>query len=81
MRLREVLDQDRLLLVACHDCTSRTPLDPASFALRLGTHTEVADLGHDVLCPVCGSADNTLGVFSPVEKRERVGASSADVAP
>lgn len=67
MKLRDVLDHDRLLLVACDDCHAKTPLDPASFALRVGVHTDIADLVHDMSCPVCGAADITLGSHSPLE--------------
>lgn len=67
MKLRDVLDHDRLLLVACNDCHGKTPLDPAGFALRVGVHADVADLIHDLNCPVCGSADIELGAHSPIE--------------
>ncbi len=67
MRLRDLLDQDRLLLVRCFDCNAKTPLDPVSFALRLGVHAPIADIEPELVCPVCGSADITLGTHSPVE--------------
>ncbi len=67
MKLRDVLDHDRLLLVACDDCHARTPLDPVSFALRLGVDTDIADLVHDMTCPVCGSTEITLGSHSPLD--------------
>jgi Zn finger protein HypA/HybF involved in hydrogenase expression len=70
MKFRDVLDSDQLLLVACHDCGGKTPLDPAPLALRLGVHTDIADVAHEMLCPVCGSADFTLGVHSPVPARK-----------
>lgn len=70
MNLRDLLDHDRLLLVVCNDCNAKTPLDPARFALRLGVQTHLADLAHELTCPVCGSADIALNAFSPIEKRE-----------
>ena len=70
MKFRDVLDSDHLLLVACHDCGGKTPLDPAPLALRLGVHTDIADVASETLCPVCGSADFTLGVHSPVAARQ-----------
>jgi hypothetical protein len=70
MKFRDVLDSDHLLLVACHDCGGKTPLDPAPIALRLGVHSDIADVTPETLCPVCGSADFTLGVHSPVAARE-----------
>jgi Zn finger protein HypA/HybF involved in hydrogenase expression len=70
MKLRDLLDHDRLLLVACEDCHAKTPLDPASFALRHGAQTDVATLIDDLLCPSCGSTEITLRAFSPVEQRE-----------
>ena len=70
MRLRDVLDNDRLLLVVCHDCNGKTPLDPAYFALRLGLDHAVEDIAPEIHCPVCGSADITLGAHSPIERRE-----------
>lgn len=70
MKFRDVLDSDHLLLVACHDCGSRTPLDPAPFALRLGVQSDIAVVAPETLCPVCGTADITLGVHSPVATRQ-----------
>lgn len=67
MKLRDVLDHDRLLLVACNDCHGKTPLDPARFALRVGVHTDIADLLHELNCPVCGSADIVISSHSPLE--------------
>ncbi len=72
MKFRDVLNSDHLLLVACHDCGAKTPLDPAPIALRMGVHTEIAAVTPELLCPVCGSADITLGVHSPVASRESV---------
>lgn len=80
MKLRDVLDHDQLLLVACHDCNAKTPLDPAYFALRLGVHASIADLRHEVLCPVCGSAEITLGVHSPVVTRDATAPTTASGA-
>lgn len=72
MKLRDFLDNDHLLLVECDDCNAKTPLDPAYFALRLGIDATVEDLAPALVCPVCGSAEITLGVHSPVEHaRER----------
>jgi Zn finger protein HypA/HybF involved in hydrogenase expression len=81
MKLRDVLDHDRLLLVACNDCHGKTPLDPAGFALRVGAHTDVADLIHDLTCPVCGSAEIELGSHSPVEARRRAAGITPDARP
>ena len=72
MKFRDVLDSDHLLLVACHDCGAKTPLDPSPIALRVGVQTDIADVTPELLCPVCGSADITLGVHSPVASRESV---------
>lgn len=77
MKLGDVLDHDQLLLVACQDCNAKTPLDPAYFALRLGVNAPVSDLRHEVLCPVCGSAEIEIGVHSPLERREPVLAAAA----
>ena len=74
MKLGDLLDHDQLLLVTCHDCNAKTPLDSAYFALRLGANAPVSDLQHEVMCPVCGSADITLGVHSPVMRHETVAA-------
>ncbi len=68
MKLSDVLDHDRLLLVVCHDCTARTPLDPAPVALRIGVHAHIADIETDVICPACGSEDIALRTFSPIDK-------------
>ncbi len=70
MKLRDVLNHDRLLLVSCHDCNSKTPLDPAYFALRLGVEHTVEDIAPEMHCPICGSADITLSAHSPLERRE-----------
>lgn len=70
MKLRDVLNHDRLLLVSCHDCNSKTPLDPAYFALRLGVEHAVEDIAPEMLCPICGSADITLSAHSPLERHE-----------
>lgn len=69
MKFRDVLDSDHLLLVACHDCGGKTPLDPAPFALELGVQADIAMVAQDTHCPVCGSADITLGVHSPIAAR------------
>jgi len=69
MKFRDVLDRDQLLLVACHDCGARTPLDPAPIALRLGAQADIATVAEDMTCPMCGSADVTLGVHSPIAAR------------
>jgi hypothetical protein len=66
MKFRDVLDSDHLLLVACHDCGGKTPLDPAPIALRLGVHADITVVAPETVCPVCGSTDFTLGVHSPV---------------
>lgn len=70
MKLRDVLDHDRLLLVACHDCHAKTPLDPARYALRVGVHADISDLLHDMTCPVCGASDITLGSHSPLDRKD-----------
>jgi len=72
MKFRDVLNSDHLLLVACHDCGAKTPLDPAPIALRVGVQTDIAAVTPEMLCPVCGSSDITLGVHSPVASRESV---------
>ena len=72
MKFRDVLNSDHLLLVACHDCGAKTPLDPSPIALRVGVQTDIADVTPELLCPVCGSADITLGVHSPVASRQSV---------
>lgn len=69
MKFREVLDTDHLLLVACHDCNARIPLDPAPIALRVGVNADIADMQPETVCPVCGSADITLGVHSPLARQ------------
>lgn len=70
MKFRDVLNSDHLLLVACHDCGGKTPLDPAPIALRVGVQADIAEVTPELHCPVCGSADITLGVHSPVASRE-----------
>ncbi len=72
MNFRDLLDNDQLILVACHDCNGRTPIDPAPLALDLGVATDVAVLKPDLHCPVCGSADITLGAFSPLERNRAI---------
>lgn len=72
MKFRDVLNSDHLLLVACHDCGAKTPLDPAPIALRVGVQTDIAAVTPELLCPVCGSADITLRVHSPVASRQSV---------
>ena len=72
MKFRDVLNSDHLLLVACHDCGGKTPLDPAPIALRVGVQTDIAAVTPEIHCPVCGSTDITLGVHSPVASREGV---------
>lgn len=72
MKFRDVLNSDHLLLVACDDCGAKTPLDPAPIALRIGVQAEVDAEMLDMHCPMCGSADITLGVHSPVASREGV---------
>jgi len=70
MKFRDVLNSDHLLLVACHDCGGKTPLDPAPIALRVGVQADIAEVSPELHCPVCGSADITLGVHSPVASRK-----------
>ena len=72
MKFRDVLNSDHLLLVACHDCGGKTPLDPTPIALRVGAQTDIAAVTPEMHCPVCGSADITLGVHSPVASRQGV---------
>ena len=72
MKLRDLLDHDRLLLVACDDCHAKTPLDPAHFALRYGVHGDISALKPEIVCPSCGSHDFTLRAFSPIEPVEPV---------
>ncbi|MDP3492753.1 MAG: hypothetical protein Q8R82_06530 [Hyphomonadaceae bacterium] len=78
MKLRDYLDHDRLLLVACQDCNAKTPLDPAHFALRFGANTSVEDLAPGIVCPVCGSADIKLGAHSPMERQAERNTTPAD---
>lgn len=78
MKLRDVLDNDHLLLVECNDCNAKTPLDPAYFALRLGVDATIEDLAPALVCPVCGSADIGLGAHSPVEHARARSAASPD---
>jgi hypothetical protein len=66
MKLRDLLNNDRLILVVCDDCGGRTPVDPAQHALRVGVDTAVADLKADMTCPVCGSAEISLASYSPL---------------
>lgn len=80
MKFRDLLDNDQLILVACNDCNSKTPIDPAPPALELGVDADVREMKHAHTCPVCGSADIALRAFSPVAKREAVVASSTAVA-
>jgi hypothetical protein len=68
MKLCDVLDHDRLLLVVCEDCTGKTPLDPAPFALRFGVHAGLSEIKPEIVCPMCGSAEIRLSTFSPVER-------------
>jgi hypothetical protein len=68
MNFRDLLDNDQLILIACHDCGGRTPIDPAPIALDLGIATNVAVLKPDLQCPVCASTDLTLAAFSPLQR-------------
>ncbi len=70
MRFRDLLNNDQLLLVVCHDCHARTPVDPTQHALKLGVDADVAAIKPDTTCPSCGSADISLGAFSPLEQRK-----------
>lgn len=72
MNFRDLLDNDQLILVVCHDCNGKTPIDPAPLALDLGVATDVAVLKPDLHCPVCGSTDVTLGAFSPLERHKTI---------
>lgn len=72
MNFRDLLDNDQLILIACHDCNGKTPIDPAPLALDLGVATNVAVLKPDLHCPVCGSADITLAAFSPLERNTSI---------
>ena len=69
MKLSDVLDQDKLLLVVCHDCTARIPLDPAPHALRWGANAPIERVEAGLHCPSCGSEDITLKAFSPIEEQ------------
>ena len=70
MKLSDVLDHDRLLLVVCHDCTARIPLDPTPHALRWGANAPLERIEAGLLCPSCGSEDITLTTFSPIEGQQ-----------
>lgn len=70
MQFRDLLNNDQLLLVVCHDCTAKTPVDPTSHALRLGVDADVAAIKAETTCPACGSADISLAAFSPLEQRK-----------
>lgn len=70
MQFRDLLNNDQLLLVVCHDCNARTPVDPTQHALELGVDADVAAIKAKTTCPVCGSADISLGAFSPLEQRK-----------
>lgn len=72
MNFRDLLNNDQLILVACHDCDGRTPMDPAPLALDLGVATDVAVLKPGLNCPVCGSSDVTLAAFSPLERNKTI---------
>lgn len=72
MNFRDLLNNDQLILVACHDCGGKTPIDPAPIALDLGVATNVAVLKPDLHCPVCGSAEVTLSAFSPLERGKTI---------
>jgi hypothetical protein len=69
MKFRDVLNSDQLLLVACHECGGKTPLDPSPIALRVGVQTDIDAVTGEMHCPLCGSADITLGAHSPVTSR------------
>jgi hypothetical protein len=70
MQFRDLLNNDQLLLVVCHDCHARTSVDPTQHALKLGVDADVAPIKSETSCPACGSADISLGVFSPLEQRK-----------
>jgi len=70
MQFRDLLNNDQLLLVICHDCGAKTPVDPTQHALELGVDAEVAAIKPEMTCAVCGSTDLSLGAFSPLEQRK-----------
>ncbi|GEM_PF-2300471 len=70
MLFRDLLNNDQLLLVVCHDCHAHTPVDPTQHALKLGVDADVAAIKPEATCPACGSADISLGAFSPLEQRK-----------
>ena len=72
MLFRDLLNNDQLLLVVCHDCHAQTPVDPTQHALKLGVDADVAAIKPDTTCPACGSADISLGAFSPLEQRKMI---------
>ena len=51
MKFRDVLNNDHLLLVACHDCGGKTPLDPAPIALRVGVQADIAEVTPESALP------------------------------
>lgn len=70
MKFRDLLNNDQLLLVVCHDCNAHTPVDPTQHALERGVDADVAAIKPETTCPACGSADISLGAFSPLEQRK-----------
>ena len=66
MKFRDLLNNDQLLLVVCHDCNAHTPVDPTQHALERGVDADVAAIKPETTCPACGSADISLGAFSPL---------------
>ena len=66
MKFRDLLNNDQLILVACQDCGSKTPVDPALPALEHGVDADIDRLRPELHCPVCGSSDVELRAHSPV---------------
>ena len=72
MKLREVIDLNRLLEVSCGDCHARTPLDPTFFAKRRGFDATLGELRQQLVCPGCGSAEIEIAAVWPSRVREPV---------
>lgn len=56
MRLSELIVNGELIEVRCHECRTKTPLDPGFFLARRGD-IEIGQLGESLHCAQCGSTD------------------------
>lgn len=59
MRLEELVDAGQAMEIRCHECRSRTPVDPAFFLARRG-NVDILDLSRKMKCPGCGSSKIAL---------------------